>query len=244
MPSLPPLDPRILEDINFTYFLPKLTENMLKSKDYQLPPKDAQDPEFTVVVPLGRFISYTKINEVDNDADFKFTVIINNQRNECFVRIRPGIKEFLDKLKYNAEIIVFSDSTPDFVDPILDYIDPGKTWSKNRLYYNNCIRIDDPEDGSVLLVKELSVVNRDKMRTVIISDYHYKIGYDLDNGIIVKSWVGDNSISDDDSSISNLDNLYIYLLELMTKSNVRITLAEDLKLKKKLLDAMEFFIED
>lgn len=65
--------------------------------------------------------------------------MVNKKQETYFVRKRPFLKEFLEKMSHYFELVVFTASLREYADKVINYIDP-KGYIKRR-YYRDVGRI-------------------------------------------------------------------------------------------------------
>lgn len=140
---------------------------------------------------------------------------------EVSVRLRPYVIDCLEKLSSMYEIIVFTAGTKEYADHILDYIDPTKKIFKRRLYRTDCIQIEN------FFIKDLDIIlDRDKERMVIVDNSIVSFAFDLDNGVPINSYMGD------EENDRELLFLYSFLEEIATVPDVRVPIAAAFKLSE------------
>ena len=120
----------------------------------------------------------------DTIVHFKANTYINNKG---IVQIRPGLLEFLETVKNNYEIIVFSSGNQKYSDAIIDSIDEKYKYIDYRLYQEHCVIINND------FVKDLSKIGRPIDKMVIVDNMFQNYRLQKDNGINIKSFYGDNS---------------------------------------------------
>ena len=80
---------------------------------------------------------------------------------------------------------MFTAGEQEYADNILNYIDPQNTIFKRRLYRQDCIKVDD------FYIKDLDVfLDRDREHMCIVDNSILSFAFDLDNGIPINSFVG------------------------------------------------------
>lgn len=99
---------------------------------------------------------------------------------------RPGTEAFLAYMASFYEIVVFTSNMITYADPILDRLDPNQYISQ-RLYraethYKNGVHI-----------KDLSNMNRELSRTLVIDHDERHVSMQPENAIIIPKWTGDTS---------------------------------------------------
>jgi len=83
------------------------------------------------------------------------------------------------------EIIVFTAAEQTYADAILDYLDPDSSLISHRLYRQHCHKI-----CSDAYCKDLSIIDRDLSRMVLVDNSAYSFLTQLDNAIPIISFMG------------------------------------------------------
>lgn len=98
------------------------------------------------------------------DADFTFPVFFNMEEHIIYVRQRPYLHVFLERVAEMFEVIVFTASQSIYAEQLLDIIDPDQRLISRRFYRESCVF----SDGSY--VKDLSILGQDLSKVVIIDN--------------------------------------------------------------------------
>lgn len=98
------------------------------------------------------------------------------------------------------EIVIFTAAVKEYADNILDNIDPSG-YISHRLYREHT-RLED-----YVSIKDLSSINRDLSKTIIIDNIASNFKLQPRNGIAISTWTGDP----DDMSLLNLIPVLIKL---------------------------------
>ena len=69
-----------------------------------------------------------------------------------FVHKRPGVDQFLNKMAQLYVIAIYTASTKDYADKVIEVLDPNGFLISYRLYRDNCININ-----AKLMLKPISV---------------------------------------------------------------------------------------
>ena len=139
----------------------------------------------------------------DDSKDLSSVKILN----KVGIFLRPGVNFFLEKASKYFEIGVFTASVPEYADAVINYLDPENKYIKFRLYRDNCINV-----GDLLRVKNLNILKN-------VSDNNmYSFAPQLENGILINSFINDKNDSELSNLLSYLLN-YIYPAEDVRKVN-------------------------
>ena len=122
--------------------------------------------------------------------------------------MRPHCKEFLQKCAKKFEIVLFTASQKIYADQLASIIDPDHTLFKHRLFRDSCTFVL----GNYL--KDLDGLGRDLSKTVIVDNSPQAFGYQINNGIPIKSWYNDQNDTE-------LLKVFTYLEQLDLLDDVR-----------------------
>ncbi|KAK0522515.1 mitochondrial inner membrane protein required for protein import [Tilletia horrida] len=157
--------------------------------DVLLPPQDPRIARpYTLVIELDDLL-------VHSDWD--------RQRGWRIAK-RPGLDYFLGYLSTFFEIIVFTSSPQFGSEPILQKLDQDGRYIFQRLYKEHCRFVDGE------LVKDLSYLNRDLNKTIILDTDRSRFRLQPENGLVVKPWSGDPSDRELFGWIQLLESIFIW----------------------------------
>ena len=139
--------------------------------------------------------NYTLVLDLDE------TLIHCNKKfdNGFILLLRPGLIEFLQKMKQKFELILFSFGTTYYVDSIIKVIEKKEKFFEYILDRNHCLY----ENGNY--IKDLNMLNRDLKNIIIIDDTSNYFKLHKENGICIKPFYGD--IDDDKNTLLVLGNI-------------------------------------
>jgi len=111
------------------------------------------------------------------------------------VAYRPYLKQFLEYLSANFEVILFTASENEYANLVVQKFDPQNKYFSHRLYREHCTPVvcQMPQDNfsrRVCFVKDLNVLNRDLKKTVIIDNSILAFAYNLSSGVPLPSFYG------------------------------------------------------
>ena len=114
-----------------------------------------------------------------------------NEGNKGLLKFRPGLDDFLLSIKPNYEIIVFTSSTKDYADPIINEIEKSVKYFDYRLYREHSVIYDNN------YVKDISKIGRPLNKIIIVDNMPQNYRLQKENGIMIKSFWGedDNDIA-------------------------------------------------
>lgn len=132
----------------------------------------------------------------------------NEEYNEIGIYLRPGVRKFLSILNTYFNIAIFTAAEKDYTDAIIRYLDPNNDIFKFCLYRYNCINLND-----LICIKDLRILGNINMnKTVLIDNNIYSFACQLNNGILINSFYGDENDVE-------LFNVLSYLLDFILPSN-------------------------
>ncbi|XP_055961727.1 uncharacterized protein LOC126680259 isoform X1 [Mercurialis annua] len=166
----------------------------------------------TLVLDLDETLVHSTLEHCD-DADFTFTVFFNMKEHTVYVKQRPHLHRFLERVADMFEVVIFTASQSIYAAQLLDILDPDKKLISHRVYRESCIFAD----GSY--TKDLTVLGVDLAKVAIIDNSPQVFRLQINNGIPIKSWF-------DDQSDCALISLLPFLETLVDADDVRPIIAK------------------
>jgi len=105
-------------------------------------------------------------------------VTLDNCQEEYFVKKRPFMEEFLEKMSQIFHLVIFTASIKEYADKVIDYIDP-KGLIKERFYRDSCDKVNN------LYYKDLTKVSANLEKTFIIDNSESGFKLNGDNGLLI-----------------------------------------------------------
>ena len=126
--------------------------------------------KYTLVLDLDETLIHFKIDPVNE--------------TKGVLQFRPGLFEFLNGIVKFYELVIFTSSTQDYADHMINLIEQEKIYFDYRLYRNHTTIIGRD------FVKDLSKLGRDLSRIIIVDNMAQNFRLQKENGITIKSFWG------------------------------------------------------
>jgi len=159
-----------------------------------------------LVLDLDETLVHSSFRAVEG-ADFVIPVKIEEVVHCVYVMKRPGVDEFLVEMAKYYEIVIYTASLNKYADPLLDLLDPQKV-IRYRLFRESCVFYE----GNY--VKDLSVLDRDLSKTIIIDNSPNSYLFHPENAIDCSSFI-------DDPRDRELDQIGSFLKGIRSARDVR-----------------------
>lgn len=114
----------------------------------------------TLVLDLDETLVHSTFEPTD-DSDLIVRISLEGGSYSVYVKVRPGLEEFLAEVAIYYEVVVFTASMAKYADPVLDRIDRNK-YITHRLFREHCVM----HNG--VYVKDLARLGRDLANVVIV----------------------------------------------------------------------------
>ncbi|CAN1143223.1 CTD small phosphatase-like protein 2 [Linum perenne] len=147
-----------------------------------------------------------------DDADFTFTVFFNMKEHIVYVKKRPHLDTFLERVAEMFEIVIFTATQSIYATQLLDILDADKKLISRWVFCESCIF------SYGTYTKDLTVLGVDLAKVTIIDNSPQVFRLQVNNEIPIKSWFNDPSDSD-------LLSLLPFLETLADADDVRPTIA-------------------
>lgn len=207
----------------FIKTLPDLSTVVPTFRRLLLPKQTRSCPPTTLVLDLDETLVHSTLEPCE-DVDFTFPVNFNSEEHIVYVRCRPHLKDFLERVSGLFEIIIFTASQSIYAEQLLNVLDPKRKIFRHRVYRESCVYVE----GNYL--KDLTILGRDLSRVIIIDNSPQAFGFQVDNGIPIESWF-------DDRSDQELLLLLPFLESLVGVDDVRPLIAKKFNLREKIAAA-------
>jgi len=141
--------------------------------------KEKKISKNSILPPIKSNYKYTLILDLDE------TLIYLQNQDRKTITLRPNIFEFLHEMKSIYELIIFSENSQEYVEPIVDLIQ-----QKEKYFDYILCKQYMTFDGKGQEIKNLNLLGRDLKHIVVVDNMqqYYK---NTDNLICIKSFFGD-----------------------------------------------------
>ncbi len=160
------------------------TKNPKKSQELLLPPNLTQKK--TLVLDLDETLVHSQFGPFNIPSDVVINIEIENELHDIHVLIRPGVKEFLEKMAEIFEIVIFTASISKYAGPLLDLLDKKK-FCNFRLFREHCTLLNSS------FVKDLKKLGRDLKDVIIVDNSPLAYLLNSDNGLPIMTWFDDKN---------------------------------------------------
>ena len=144
--------------------------------------------------------------------------LISYQKELASVILRPGLKEFLHRMKKIYELILFTSATHDYVDPIVNFIEKDEKYFDYILYRRH---LSFDEKGEFF--KNLNLLNRNCKKIIIVDDTEKNFKLHKSNGICIKPFFGNN----DNNILNMMTQILIKIrLDAEKSGDIRLSLKQ------------------
>ncbi|KAF8009642.1 hypothetical protein BT93_J0604 [Corymbia citriodora subsp. variegata] len=175
-----------------------------------LPKETLRGKHITLVLDLDETLVHSSLEPCD--ADFTIQVSLNMEQHTFYVRQRPFLKTFLERVSEMFEIVLFTASQRFYAEQLLDHLDPDKKFFSRREYRETCVLSDG------IFTKDLTVLGVDLAKVAIVDNSPQVFRWQVNNGIPIMSWF-------DDPSDCELISLLPFLETLVEAEDVRPIIA-------------------
>ncbi|KAK5702156.1 Nuclear envelope morphology protein 1 [Elasticomyces elasticus] len=102
-----------------------------------------------------------------------------------YVHPRPYVHHFLRTMSLYFSLVVFTASVQEYADPVVDWLERERKYFDKRLYRQHC------SQRGGMFVKDLSRVEADLSRVVILDNFPGSYVFQEDNAIPIEGWISD-----------------------------------------------------
>ena len=126
---------------------------------------------------MEKFKSGTSTVELD--------IMWEGKVSKVFVKLRPGVFEFLKRMTWIYEVVIFTASVSNYATPLIDHYLDTQNYGFYKLFWENCTF------KSGFYVKDLSRLGWDLKDIIIVDNLPSSYWMHPFNGIPISSWYDD-----------------------------------------------------
>jgi RNA polymerase II subunit A small phosphatase-like protein len=146
---------------------------------------ESMDSKPTLVLDLDETLVFSSLRSSEH-YDHMIRVNVNGFDSCVYVERRPHLDDFLEVLSKKYELVVFTASVSEYASKVVDAIDPNG-YIRHRLYRDGCTA----HQG--YLVKNLSRLNRDMSKVLLLDNSFHVCSFEPRNCIPISSYRGGRS---------------------------------------------------
>ncbi|KAG0487675.1 hypothetical protein HPP92_009770 [Vanilla planifolia] len=173
----------------------------------------------TLVLDLDETLVHSSLEHCDN-ADFSFPVFFDMKQHTVYVKRRPYLQTFLERVAQMFHVVIFTASQSIYAERLLNILDPDRKLISQCFYRESCLF----SEGSY--TKDLTILGIDLAKVAIIDNSPQVFRLQVNNGIPIKSWFDDptdqalNSLLPFLETLANVDDVRpLSQLDLVAKRN-------------------------
>jgi Dullard-like phosphatase family protein len=118
-----------------------------------------------------------------------------DEKGEGILKFRPGLYEFLEGVAGIYEIILFTSSSQDYAESLINAIEENKKYFEYTFFRQHNIIIEND------FVKDISRIGRNLDKIIIVDNMPQNFRLQKDNGIMIKAFWGEDYY---DTALNNL----------------------------------------
>lgn len=162
-----------------------------------LPPAETELAQRTcLVLDLDETLVHSSFTPIP-DPDFEIPLEMQGETHMVYVKKRPGVDEFLQKVCQWYEVIVFTASLALYANPVMDLLDPQRL-VHGRLYREHCVFT------AGCYVKDISKLGRDIRRIIIVDNSPLSYALQPENAVPITSFISDDADRELDKTLAIL----------------------------------------
>ena len=210
------------------------TINNISKEKYLLPPKSENKMYLkTLILDLDETLAHGQnIPFTPTKNQIILQCKLNNIDTNIYVKIRPGVKEFLRKMNKIYEIIIFTASIEEYAKPLINLIDQ-KNFCSYKLYREHCVFDKNA------YIKDLKKLGRDLKDVIILDNSPNSYILNKENGLPITTWFDDEddrelyNITQILEFLSNVDDVRVFIPKFVIGDEISYFASNDLMRKFK-----------
>jgi len=167
---------KVLIDYNYLFFHKETTAKSINSSSYiPIPISKDKSKKFSLVINFNNTLINLKQTDYDDESE------------GYEIETRPFLIDFLTEVSKFYEIILFTNENEEFIKPFITEID------NESKYFSYCLFGEHVQYVNGEYLKDMSCLGRDLNRCVVVDCYPSSFKNHVENGILVRRYVGEGS---------------------------------------------------
>lgn len=137
------------------------------------------------MLDLDETLVHSQFKQIDN-PDIVLPVEIEGQICQIYILVRPGVRDFLDRMAKHYELVVFTASLSKYAEPLVQQLDPQR-YCRYKLFREHCTYFNNA------FVKDLTRLGRPMTDVIIVDNSPIAYLFQPENAIPCVSWYDDMS---------------------------------------------------
>ncbi|KAI9342259.1 carboxy-terminal domain RNA polymerase II polypeptide a small phohatase 1 [Obelidium mucronatum] len=165
-----------------------------------------------LILDLDETLVHSSFKPTAQKPDYIIKVNFKGKFHNIYVSKRPHVDSFLKAMGREFEVIVFTASTSNYANPVIDLLDPRRDLVRHRLFRESCVKYKG------VYVKDLTKLGRPLKDCIIVDNSPLAYAFQPENAVACQSWYSD-PVDDE------LRELTPFLLKLRNVEDVRVELS-------------------
>ena len=130
----------------------------------------------TLVLDLDETLLHSQFVPFTSQKDqISIECILDKINRTIYAKLRPGVKEFIKKMSKLYEIVIFTASTEEYANQLINLIIEEKKIFIHKLYREHCTLKD------TIYIKDLNKLGRDLSDIIIVDNYPNSYSFNKEN---------------------------------------------------------------
>ncbi|KAJ3050845.1 Nuclear envelope morphology protein 1 [Rhizophlyctis rosea] len=138
----------------------------------------------TLVLDLDETLIHST-SRGSRNHDHMIEVLVEKHVCLYYVYKRPYCDLFLKTVSEWYKVVIFTASMPEYADPVIDWLDCGRTMVSERYFRQSCTQIGG------IYVKDLQIIEPDLRNVCLVDNSPVSFQKNPDNGIPIEGWISD-----------------------------------------------------
>eukprot|EP00667_Euglena_gracilis_P013665 EG_transcript_14106 len=137
----------------------------------------------TLVLDLDETLVHSSFDPIP--ADHVIPITVDGTRQMVYVKVRPFVKEFLDRVSLLYEVVMLTASKEVYAGPVMDVLEQGGRRIHHRLFRDSCANLNGA------FIKDLNYLGRPLPSVIIVDNSPMCYIFHQQNALPISSWFSD-----------------------------------------------------